>query len=121
MITVTKWKRGVMECREQLRPWLHSLLQYPINPLLHSRNWGPWSDSHRRIRVYETRPVAAEAQGQRQIRRPKETRIPKAEWPGPATLRTSAFSILSDFGLRISDFYIGALTWICTTNLRLRR
>ena len=25
--------------------------------------WGPWSDSHRRIRVYETRPVAAEAQG----------------------------------------------------------
>ena len=27
--------------------------------------WSPWSDSHRRIRVYETRPVAAEAQGQR--------------------------------------------------------
>jgi hypothetical protein len=26
-------------------------------------NWSPWSDSHRRIRVYETRPVAAEAQG----------------------------------------------------------
>src|SRR3954451_23450851 len=26
--------------------------------------WGPWSDSHRRLRVYETRPVAAEAQGQ---------------------------------------------------------
>lgn len=25
--------------------------------------WSPWSDSHRRIRVYETRPVAAEAQG----------------------------------------------------------
>ena len=24
--------------------------------------WSPWSDSHRRIRVYETRPVAAEAQ-----------------------------------------------------------
>src|SRR5436309_7995708 len=27
----------------------------------HSK-WGLWSDSHRRIRVYETRPVAAEAQ-----------------------------------------------------------
>ena len=26
--------------------------------------WSPWSDSHRRIRVYETRPVAAEAQRQ---------------------------------------------------------
>ena len=26
--------------------------------------WGLWSDSHRRIRVYETRPVAAEAQRQ---------------------------------------------------------
>src|SRR6185503_5551392 len=25
--------------------------------------WSPWSDSHRRIRVYETRPVATEAQG----------------------------------------------------------
>src|SRR5260370_33612655 len=30
--------------------------------LLHSI-WSPWSDSHRRIRVYETRPVASEAQG----------------------------------------------------------
>jgi hypothetical protein len=29
--------------------------------------WGPWSDSHRRIRVYETRPVAAEAQGQKEV------------------------------------------------------
>ena len=28
-----------------------------------SVKWGPRSDSHRRIRVYETRPVAAEAQG----------------------------------------------------------
>ena len=27
-------------------------------------NWSLWSDSHRRIRVYETRPVAAEAQRQ---------------------------------------------------------
>ena len=26
-------------------------------------SWSPWSDSHRRIRVYKTRPVAAEAQG----------------------------------------------------------
>src|SRR6266568_4418497 len=25
--------------------------------------WSPWSDSDRRIRVYETRPVAAEARG----------------------------------------------------------
>jgi len=25
--------------------------------------WSPWSDSHRRLRVYETRPVASEAQG----------------------------------------------------------
>ena len=29
--------------------------------------WGPWSDSHRRIRVYETRPVAAEAQGLKMV------------------------------------------------------
>ena len=29
-----------------------------------SGNWSPWSDLHRRIRVYETRPVAAEAQRQ---------------------------------------------------------
>ena len=27
-----------------------------------SEGWSPWSDSHRRIRVHETRPVAAEAQ-----------------------------------------------------------
>lgn len=44
--------------------------------------WSPWSDSHRRIRVYETRPVAAEGTG---------------------------------------ALKIGALTWNCTTNLRLRR
>ena len=25
--------------------------------------WSPWSDLHRRIAVYETAPVAAEAQG----------------------------------------------------------
>ena len=31
-------------------------------------NWSPWSDSHRRIRVYETRPVAAEAQGHVNLR-----------------------------------------------------
>src|SRR5215470_6621429 len=30
-------------------------------------NWSPWSDSHRRIRVYETRPVAAEAQGLKMV------------------------------------------------------
>ena len=29
-----------------------------------TRKWSPWSDLHRRIRVYETRPVAAEAQRQ---------------------------------------------------------
>ena len=29
--------------------------------------WSPWSDSHRRIRVYETRPVAAEAQGLKMV------------------------------------------------------
>lgn len=28
-----------------------------------SEGWSPGSDSHRRIRVYETRPVAAEARG----------------------------------------------------------
>src|SRR5271170_4318166 len=34
--------------------------------LLHHdhHEWGPRSDSHRRIQVYKTRPVAAEAQGQ---------------------------------------------------------
>src|SRR3974390_2502034 len=32
-----------------------------------SFEWGPWSDSHRRIRVYETRPVAAEAQGLKMV------------------------------------------------------
>src|SRR5580765_5036759 len=31
--------------------------------------WSPWSDLHRRIRVYETRPVAAEAQGPTKCRR----------------------------------------------------
>ena len=30
--------------------------------------WGPWSDSHRRIVVYETTPVAAEAQGLQNLR-----------------------------------------------------
>src|SRR5437870_10545242 len=29
--------------------------------------WSPWSDLHRRIRVYETRPVAAEAQGRSEM------------------------------------------------------
>ncbi len=31
-----------------------------------SVGWGPWSDSHRRLRVYETRPVASEAQGRKE-------------------------------------------------------
>ena len=37
---------------------------WPAIRSLQSGGWGPWSDSHRRLRVYETRPVAAEAQGQ---------------------------------------------------------
>ena len=45
--------------------------------------WSPRSDSHRRIRVYETRPVAAEAQGQRQIRRPKSEGRRKPEFRNP--------------------------------------
>ena len=37
--------------------------------LLHHdhHKWIPWSDSHRRIRVYETRPVATEAQGLKMV------------------------------------------------------
>src|SRR5436305_10751937 len=57
--------------------------------------WSPWSDSHRRIRVYETRPVAAEAQGPLSAK----CRMKNAE--------------------RKLQLKIGALTWICTTNLRL--
>jgi hypothetical protein len=52
------------------------------------RRWSPWSDSHRRIRVYETRPVAAEAQGLRAEREqpiangqsPGRQNLPKALW-----------------------------------------
>ena len=36
---------------------------YAANYTMTTMKWSPWSDSHRRIRVYETRPVAAEAQG----------------------------------------------------------
>jgi hypothetical protein len=41
------------------------LLQFRIpHSALQIGKWGLWSDSHRRIRVYETRPVAAKAQRQ---------------------------------------------------------
>ena len=84
-----------VECRVQ-----NSAFFIPPSTL----KWSPWSDLHRRIRVYETRPVAAEAQGLRKIRRPNLWLLAK-----------------SDFEFRASDFKNGALTWICTTNLRLRR
>src|SRR6185436_15310442 len=32
--------------------------------IMANMNWSLWSDSHRRIQVYKTRPVAAEAQRQ---------------------------------------------------------
>ena len=48
-------------------------------------NWSPWSDSHRRIRVYETRPVAAEAQGRGQIRKPNSEDRTRSEIPRPGT------------------------------------
>jgi hypothetical protein len=38
-------------------------LTWPAGPKPTGEGWSPWSDSHRRLRVYETRPVAAEAQG----------------------------------------------------------
>lgn len=37
--------------------------------------WSLWSDSHRRIRVYETRPVAAQAQRQNGVRGRSCTRV----------------------------------------------
>ena len=46
---------------------------------------------------------------------------PKAEGNPKSKNRMTRPGDASDFGLRISDFHIGALTWICTTNLRLRR
>src|SRR3989442_8982251 len=38
---------------------------YAANYTMTTMKWSLWSDSHRRIRVYETRPVAAEAQGRK--------------------------------------------------------
>ena len=45
------------------------------------KKWSPWSDSHRRIRVYETRPVAAEGTGAEQN---AECRMKNDEFRMPA-------------------------------------
>jgi hypothetical protein len=66
--------------------------------------WSLWSDLHRRLAVYETAPVAAEAQRRKTN---EEVRMQNEE--------TSAFFI------QPSSLKSGALTWICTTNFRLRR
>src|SRR6266480_4057433 len=77
-----------------------------------SANWSPWSDSHRRIRVYETRPVAAEAQRRSHLR----FLIYDLRFDGRASC--TAIEVKSSIGDRREN---GALTWICTTNFRLRR
>ena len=61
MITILKSKIGNAKCRVESR----MSASFHSSPciLRSSLNWGPWSDSHRRLRVYETRPVASEAQG----------------------------------------------------------
>ena len=43
--------------------YITTLINWPAEPEPAGEGWSPRSDSHRRIRVYETRPVAAEAQG----------------------------------------------------------
>src|SRR6266700_1168574 len=45
------------------RPMASVVSLHQLSSKDHQLSWSPWSDSHRRIRVYETRPVAAEAQG----------------------------------------------------------
>ena len=42
--------------------YITTLIKWPAEPKPAGEDWSPWSDSHRRIRVYETRPVASEAQ-----------------------------------------------------------
>src|SRR6266536_4439766 len=44
--------------------------------------WGPWSDLHRRLRVYEIRPIAAEARGFEILR----LSISDWGWPGTSLL-----------------------------------
>src|SRR5262249_42897006 len=84
-VTPQSW--GSDECRltsdaaELLRS-RPSTLDTRHSTLVTRATWGPWSDSHRRIRVYETRPVAAEAQGRKgksEGRRSKAERNPKAD------------------------------------------
>ena len=94
-------------------------------------SWSPWSDSHRRIRVYKTRPVAGEAQER------WKWRMTNGEWrmandelrmtndelrmTGRANRGVGERTGNSSFGILHSTLETGALTWICTTNLRLRR
>src|SRR2546422_82828 len=75
-------------------------------------NWSLWSDSHRRIRVYKTRPVAAEAQRRRksETRMPKSEINPNAEYRSPKEIPNKPdsvphhiwFSTFSDFRLVLS-------------------
>jgi hypothetical protein len=65
--------------------------------------WSPWSDSHRRLRVYKTRPVAAEAQGREEKyegRRMKDelNQVPRASDSIAFILLTSYF-LLSKLAL----------------------
>src|SRR5438105_11861547 len=98
MITI-KWPaiHSLEPCTDNGPPspslWRTTALETRAVDRVPSEGWSLWSDSHLRIRVYKTRPVAAEAQRQRNLR----------------------FLI---FDLRLEN---GALTWICTTNFRLRR
>ena len=93
---VTSWsplQTGIVRNADRGVP--HSALTTP------HWKWGPRSDSHRRIRVYETRPVAAEGTGA----------VGKAE----------GRMMKAEFRLHASAFQTGALTWICTTILRFRK
>jgi hypothetical protein len=72
--------------------------------------WSLWSDSHRRIRVYDTRPVAAEAQ----------RRLIYDLRGALNFVCACTFRALVNRKSRIVNPN-GALTWICTTSFRLRR
>src|SRR5437773_9692902 len=72
-----------------------------------TKKWSPWSDSHRRIRVYETRPVAAEAQGRKkfEIRNSKLEAMTKADtqFTRSQSLHGPRFGLVVNFGFRDSD------------------
>ena len=95
------WKRGARnpECGvSQIGSPMCSVFHNPRSAF----EWGPWSDSHRRIRVYETRPVATEAQGQSndRLRMDVSRRGGRSDPAVKSSIRNRKCH--------------GALTWTCT-------